>query len=86
MLNPVVNSKEWAEKYEISMRTVSCPQCKSNLNFDRPIAMKGYRGLKTSACAECGKESGIFRVVPIDNDKIELWNSLNLKQNQAAQL
>lgn len=76
MLIILIDFKEWANKHQISTRTVGCPNCNHNLNFNIPIAMKGYRGLKTSACDQCNKDSGIFRVVPIDPDKIMLWFSL----------
>lgn len=76
MIKPITDYKQWAETYQISTRSVNCPQCKASLSFNKPIAMKGYRGLKTSACVECGHESGIFRVVPIDPDKIKIWSNL----------
>ena len=72
MLKPLVDFKKWANDHEISTRTVRCPNCSNDLIFNVPIAMKGYRGLKTWACDCCGKDSGIFRVVPIDPDKLRL--------------
>lgn len=68
--------KEWAEKYGIATHSEPCPKCKTALVFDKPFAMKAYRCLETSPCSSCGFVSGIFRVVPVGEKELEIFNSL----------
>lgn len=70
------NPKEWAEKYKITTHSEPCPKCKSELVFDKPFALKSYRGLETSPCGNCGFASGIFRVVPVGKKELAIFNSL----------
>lgn len=76
MLYPQVPAHSWAQQHRIRTKGVPCPCCEYMLVFDRPLAMKGYRGLEASPCGGCGADTGVFRVVPVDRDRIELWESL----------
>lgn len=73
--------EEWAAKYKIMLEPISCNECKTPLRLTKPIAMKGYRGLGTEDCPKCiGRaniKSGSFRVVPILEEKLAIWESLN---------
>lgn len=76
MLYPSEDYKEYAERYGISLKPIDCPKCGEKVNFIKPIAMKKYRGLKAEVCQSCGYESKAFRVVPIDEESIAVWNSI----------
>lgn len=76
MIYPNEDYKEYAEKHGIDLKPIDCSECGGKVNFITPIAMKKYRGLKTEACQKCGHESGAFRVVPIDENSIAIWNSI----------
>lgn len=69
-LKLVVDVKEWAEKYDISLKPSACVKCKKLFEFTIPVALKKYRGV-TQEPHECGPEYTQLRVVPID-----LFNSL----------
>ena len=68
--------KEWAEKHKITTHTIPCPMCKTDLVFDKPFALKNYRGLETSPCSSCGHVSGVYRVVPVGEEELAVFNSL----------
>ena len=70
------SSCEWKNKYGILSEGLECPQCKSALRLSRPFVIKGYRGLEAEACSSCGHDSGFFRVVPVDEEKLAVWESL----------
>ncbi len=74
-LSPVVDLKEWCERYGISMRPVEC--CGKPLEFTKTVAFKGYRGIETEGCI-CGAKP--FRVVPIGEEELGIWNSLIRKE------
>lgn len=69
--------KKFAEKYEISLKPVDCPNCGEKVDLTRPFIMKKYAGLKAEVCKNCEHDSGIFRVVPTDEKTAAIWNSLN---------
>jgi len=76
MLIPVTSTPEWVKKYGIQDKGLECPKCSHSLNLTKPIAIKGYRGLAAEPCEQCGEDSEIVRLVPVDPKKIELWESL----------
>lgn len=76
MLYPQVPLDEWAARYQIRTEGVPCPCCGEMLSLSKPIAMKGYRGIEAEICLSCGEDTGVFRVVPVDKDAIDLWESL----------
>lgn len=73
MIYPKVPANEWAEKYKISLDEIKC-LCGASFVPSVPIAMKGYRGL-TLEDHGCGANIP-FRIVPIDEEKLALWNIL----------
>lgn len=73
-LMPVVDVKEWAERYKIKIDPIKCPSCKETFELDTPIALPKYRGLTISDHG-CGPNMP-FRVVPIGKEEIDKWNQL----------
>ena len=71
MLYPKIPYNEWAERYNISTKCVNCA-CGYLLKLNKPIALKGYRGLEAEVCPACHEISGIMRLVPVDEDTVSL--------------
>jgi len=72
-LSPIFDLNEWCDRYGISLRNpVEC--CGVVLPWVKAMAMKGYRGIHTEPCDQCGNRP--FRVVPIDEYPISVWNSI----------
>lgn len=67
---------EWAKKYGIELHGMECSRCGHELKLTKPLVFKGYRGLEAAPCESCKEESGRFRVVPVGEDKVSLWNKL----------
>lgn len=75
-LFPQIELELWSKRYQIRLNPVPCPDCKHLLELVKPVAIKGYRGLQAETCKNCELDSGIVRFVPVDRDKIELWESI----------
>ena len=67
-LFPLVDPKNWADIYKIRLDPILCSECKNMVEFNKPFAIEGYRGL--IAIHNCDNQ--IFRCVPI-GEKIEFW-------------
>lgn len=76
MIKLDTNSKDWAAHYKIQIEALECPECKNKFEPTLPIAFKGYRGL-ILADHGCG-ENMPFRVVPVDDAQLAIWESLRL--------
>lgn len=59
ILYPVVSARDWAKKYNISVRSNPCVNCGKILTPTKPFATGRWRGL-TSEPHSCGEEFDLF--------------------------
>lgn len=75
MIFPQIDSKKWAEMYDLKIKVVECPKCGMHQTVDRPVAFDHWRGLEAEL-HECGPnyQSCVFKTV--DKERIKIWNEL----------
>ena len=66
---------EWAKKYNIRLDPITCINCKKQIIPNVPVAIKGYRGLK-SLPHGCPDKYSPSRWVPFSDEEKEFWNGL----------
>lgn len=71
MIEIQVDINEWCEQYGLAEESEPCVKCGIVLTTSIPVALKGYRGLK-SVPHECGPEYDHYVVVPV-NDECDRW-------------
>lgn len=75
MINPIVDVKDWCERYKIKNGTSTCVNCHYEHEMNVPIAIPGYRGVMMEDHG-CPIEFRRITFVPISKEKIEFWKSV----------
>ncbi|MCC7403867.1 MAG: hypothetical protein IT288_05660 [Bdellovibrionales bacterium] len=69
-----VSLSTWCDKYGLTVEQEPCVKCGKLLVADVPVALSGYRGLKSQS-HDCGKEYDHFVLVPIKEEETE-WRKI----------
>lgn len=79
MLFPIIDSKEWGDKYNIKVRHGECLSCGKSITANIPFAEDSLRGFTSSVCCNVSETLVVF-VDTSEEDK-EFWNNLSKHNN-----
>jgi len=79
MLLPIIDSKEWSDRYNIKIRHGECLCCGKSITANIPFAEDSLRGFISPICCSIHETLVVF-VDTSEEDK-EFWNNLSKKDD-----
>ena len=73
MLYPIFDTREWSQRYGLTIEKSKCLCCGKEISIDVPVASKKFRGFKSREHG-CPPQYCQYNLVPakkIDQDEIE---------------